>query len=239
MHNRDNSRGIDAVTLPSCVQAGIQNFGSRDIDDLAGNNWTATMDGGAIEVQGAGNPLAWNTIYNFWFDSPAAPVAGDMTLTEAAAGPGADQFTVSTTIPGSANFAVTGPGCSLTLPGTLRPSGLALSGDSSFALLGEGVAAAAPVLVYASATPGSLPIGSCTASLGGILGTDIFLLGSTASDATGAFSLPLPIPASPSFDGLTLETQAVVITGPGAPLLDIAELTDGMRFVFGVPTGCL
>ena len=127
----------------------------------------------------------------------------------------------------------------MTTPGTLRTNGFAALGDPNFAILGEGVAVGAPTLVYASAVAGSLPIGSCTVSLGGLLGSDIFLLGSAVSDASGEFALPVPVPANPALEGVTLETQGVVITGPGGPLLDVAELTDGMRFVFGTPTGCL
>lgn len=239
LHNRDNARGIDGISVPVCAQAGIQNFGFRDIDNVGGNNWTATLNGGSVEIDGTGNALRWNSIYNFWFDSPAAPVSGAITLEEAEVGPGADQFAVPTTVPGVANFVATGPGCSVTTPGTLRTNGFAALGDPNFAILGEGVAVGAPTLVYASAVAGSLPIGSCTVSLGGLLGSDIFLLGSAVSDASGEFALPVPVPANPALEGVTLETQGVVITGPGGPLLDVAELTDGMRFVFGTPTGCL
>ena len=141
LHNRDNNRGVDSVRVPICDVANISNFGFHDVDDAGGNDWTASVQGGEVVVTGSGNALRWNTIYNFWFDSPAAPVAGDITLVQADPGAGAPSFDVSTTVPGAAAFASTGAGCANGTPGTLTPNGFATPGNAGYALLGEGLAA--------------------------------------------------------------------------------------------------
>ncbi len=240
LHNRDNARGIGALSLPVCPGADVLNFGFGDIDNVGSNDWTATVSGGAIEIDGTGNALNWNTIYNVWFDSTAAPTNGSVTLTEALAGPGAPSFAVATSVPGLTNYAFTGPGCTISGPdGTWRTNGPANPGNPSFALLGEGISASAPVLVYASTLPGSTNIGACTIGLGGLIGPQIFALGSAASDGAGDVTVALPVPSNPALNGVTLELQGVVIVGSGGPLFGIAELTESVRMLFGTPSGCL
>ena len=238
-HNRDNNRGVDEIRLPICPSAGIQDFGFHDPDEFGANDWTASVEGSEVVATGTGNALRWNTIYNVWFDSPAAPVAGNVTLVQADAGPGAASFDVPTTVPGSAAFVSTGPGCANGAPGTFIPNGLPIPGDTGFAFLGEGLSASSPVLLYGSPLAGSLPIAPCTLWLGGLIGPQIKLYGSGSSDASGDATLALPLPNNPALDGLTFEFQAVVLPAGGGPLLGVAELSDGWRIQFGTPTGCL
>ena len=48
----------------------------------------------------ANNSLDWNTFYNFYFDSDAAPVAGLVDIDQARPGPGGITVDVATTVPG-------------------------------------------------------------------------------------------------------------------------------------------
>ena len=90
VHNLDNQRGGAALRIPKCQNAQAYDFGFRDVDSDALNEWLATDSGSELVFTApANNPQRWNTLFNFWFDSDAAPVAGDVTIDQALIGPGA------------------------------------------------------------------------------------------------------------------------------------------------------
>jgi hypothetical protein len=100
IHNRDNARGLDAFTLPTRPGAQILNAGFRDIDVDPANDWTLTVASTSVSWSTADAPLEYNTIYNFWFDSDAAPSSQSRALLDAfRGGPGLDFLDVATTAP--------------------------------------------------------------------------------------------------------------------------------------------
>ena len=77
VHNIDNHRGAASLRIPVCSTARVENVGFRDIDADALNDWTVSRTGGSLDfLASATNPIDWNTFYNFYFDSDAAPVGG-------------------------------------------------------------------------------------------------------------------------------------------------------------------
>ncbi|MEO7433772.1 MAG: hypothetical protein ABIR62_17535 [Dokdonella sp.] len=72
------------VPLPAGATASALRF--DDIDNDAGNDWTAGASAGAVTWSSAGsaNPLDWGTLYHFEFTSGAAPAAATLGLVAAA-----------------------------------------------------------------------------------------------------------------------------------------------------------
>jgi hypothetical protein len=99
-NNRDNSRGIKAIHIPLRPDAKIFDAGFRDIDADPANDWTFTTNPGEAVWSTDSNPLEWNVIYNFWFDSDKEPSAGNPALLdEYRDGKGSPTFDVATTAP--------------------------------------------------------------------------------------------------------------------------------------------
>ena len=88
--NSNRSGRSFSVALPPGVTA--TNLGFHDVDYHSGDaydltNWTSSTTGGAVTWTGAAyatninaNALRFSTIYNFWFDASAAPVAGNVSI---------------------------------------------------------------------------------------------------------------------------------------------------------------
>lgn len=241
LHNRDNARGVGSVRLPLCPGTPVADFGFHDLDDFAVNDWTLAVEGGELVVGAGNNPLLWNTLYNFWFDSPAAPVLGSAQLTAFFPGGGAPQFAVDALVPGPSAVVTSGPGCAVDAPPVLAATGAPALGSASFALELTGVDPSAAFLLYGSATPGSFVIDGCTVHLGGAIGAEIVLLATSAADGLGASTMPMPVPNDPALDGLTLGLQVLAFTNGGpAPLLGSLELSNGLLVRFGsAPAACL
>ena len=99
VHNRDNLRGVGAFRLPVGL-ANVFNLGFRDVDQKAGNDWSAQVVAGELVFSTGNNPLRWNQIFNFWFDSDAPPQTGvPLALDQFLAGAGQPTVTVLTTAP--------------------------------------------------------------------------------------------------------------------------------------------
>jgi hypothetical protein len=104
LHNRDNGHAISEFHLPLCPGSTVANAGFHDVDTDSTNDWTfATHDAEAVWTTSS-NPLEWNSIYSFWFDSDAAPGSGTASLTEARSGGGLPAIQVTTTGPTGATF---------------------------------------------------------------------------------------------------------------------------------------
>jgi hypothetical protein len=103
IQNRDNARGIAAIRIPCNPIASITNVGFDDIDAAPANDWTYTRLSNEIQFSTAANPLEWNTLYNFWFDSDALPAAVTGQLDEFLAGSGAPTFAIATEGPAGTN----------------------------------------------------------------------------------------------------------------------------------------
>ena len=91
IHNRDNFRGVKSFCIPVCPGATVSNVGFHDIDDNAGNDWTATVIQGAIIFETTDNPIRWNSFFNFWFDVDASPAKpNSLVMEQFDNGPGSD-----------------------------------------------------------------------------------------------------------------------------------------------------
>ena len=99
LHNRDNVRGIGALRIPLCPGARVRAAGFRDIDTNAANDWSATASAGELVFASLGAHQPWNTLYNFWFESDAAPGDTTLVLDEGLPGPGAPSVLVSAQAP--------------------------------------------------------------------------------------------------------------------------------------------
>jgi len=100
VHNRDNGRGISSIRIPVAPNASVTNVNFRDLDTDAANDWSFSRNLAEIAFSTATNPVRWNSIYNFWFDSNAAPLA-DQTVAPGQhdAGAGLDAFTLNSKAP--------------------------------------------------------------------------------------------------------------------------------------------
>jgi hypothetical protein len=237
-HNRDNGRGIKNVRLPFCDGALVQNFGFHDVDDDPLNDWTMTPGTGELVFGNASNPLRWNSIYNVWFDSDAAPVTGAAaTLDEADAGPGAPSFTVNTTAPLDNYNVWLGPGCANGTPPTLYATGSparATIGNATFGVDSGGNAPLQTNVLVLGWLDGSLPLGGgCTQWMSGLLGAGYMVAGVTTSDSGGVASYSLPIPSDVSLEGVHVNLQAGGLNPSGGPLLGLFELSNGLRVRIG------
>jgi hypothetical protein len=101
VHNLDNSRGGASLRVPVDVGATVANFGFRDIDADALNQWTATRTGNEIAFTASSldNAIEWNTIYNFWFDCSVAPSFGFVNVDQGRVGPGNLSVAVASEVP--------------------------------------------------------------------------------------------------------------------------------------------
>ena len=108
IQNRDNFRGAGDISIPICTDARVLNAGFSDIDADASNDWIATVNNGSIDIDVNGNPVRWNSFYNFWFDSDAAPLAGAISVDQHDAGAGLASLAIATATPtGPVTFTAT------------------------------------------------------------------------------------------------------------------------------------
>ncbi len=232
VHNIDNSRGGASFRVPVCTNARISNIGFRDIDSDALNQWTGARVGGELVFSAPGNnPLNWNSLFNFWFDSDAAPVAGNVTFDEARIGAGALSFNVASQVPGLVPSVYFGAGCgspALTLEG----NGLASVPAPSFALQAR-TAAATPVFLFLSPTAAGITLGSGCTQYVDNLGLES--VGFVLTDGTGLGNYALPIPAGMLPGEVTFQAASFVPAG-GAFLSDF-NLSNGLTVRAGL-TGC-
>jgi hypothetical protein len=235
VHNRDNRRGLGALRIPVCSAARVENLGFHDVDSDPLNQWTPSVANGEIAWQTNGNPLRWNSIFNFWFDCDAAPVVGSpLALDQYAIGPGALTVAVVSTAPLGLYDQFLGPGCGSPLPPVLfaegnpaRPS----LGNASFALRAVGNPANVLCGFVLTLTPGTTALGGgCTlysAGFGGLLAPFLVL-----TDGAGAAAMPLAIPSSVAFEGLDLDFQAANVRSAGA-YQGTFDLSNGLRVRIG------
>ncbi len=237
VHNRDNQRGMGAFRIPVCPDAQVLGFGFHDVDRDALTDWTAAKVGGEIVFQTTAvnpNPLKWNCIFNFWFDSDAAPQTGAVLLDQYAIGPGALTVNVASTTPSGVYNQNLGAGCGTPAAPSLYATGTpdrALLGNATFALRSSGNPVNVPCAFLLATVPGSTPLGGgCTAWTGDILS----LVGPLVvlSDATGAASLPLAVPNDPSLEGLNLDFQMLNVIAGGS-LFGAFNMTNGLRVRVG------
>jgi len=231
VHNLDNASGGAALRIPVCPAARVRNAGFRDIDRDAQNDWAFNRTSGEIAFLITGtNSLDWNTLYNFWFDSDAAPVAGTVAVDRARAGAGQMSVSVGAQVPGLLGHEYLGDGCGNPAP-ELTANGVPTIPNAAYALRTRGTAQAPAALVFS--------LGGDSASLGN--GCTRFvdlarLAGSlvAVADGSGVVTWSLPIPAGLGpFDLFVQPTEIV----PGGPWLGTLALGNGLRVRIG-GSGC-
>lgn len=246
VQNYDNMRGAVIFALPVCDSAQVTNLGFRDLDSDALNDWTVQRANGELRfLAGANNKLRWNNIFNFWFDSDAAPVTGQVVLHEdllaqpAVGQPplqplpaGFETVRVNSSVPGFVPVMDLGAGCGTNAP-LLYATSLPSIGNTGFNLQVSATPNANLFAFYAFGT-GSTQVGvNCFQYLDSATsGTYGFM----QADAAGLANIPLPIPATVTpFD---LSWQAVqLVPGAGAVLGDF-NLSNGVKVRVGATSGC-
>ena len=232
VHERDNARGIGALRIPVCSGARVRDIGFRDVDQDAGNDWTASVAGNEIVFSGAGNPLLWNTIFNFWFDSDAAPLVDTLALDQARPGPGARLVSVASRAPLALAGRFLGSGCDLDAPPTLFANGRATLGNAAFALVSAGNAPFQPSVLRCSLAPGSFVLGGCERYVGPRPGWS-FAGGRAVADAAGRVVFALPVPNEVALEGLSVAAQSMSRDPGQGVVRGSFDLSDGVRVQVG------
>jgi hypothetical protein len=231
VHNIDNARGAAAVSFPVCPTARVLNPGFHDIDTNALNQWTFVRSGDKAAFQAAaGNPLNWNCIYNFWFDSDAAPVAGTLDVDQARPGPGVLTVAVAAQVPGNLGHEYLGAGCGSPAP-TLAANSLPVGPNPGYTLQVQGPPLTATILVLSMARLDQDLGNGCTSYLSEQMLADSVIAVSDASGLVG-FNYPIPAGLGP-IDGFAQAAQLVT----GGPWLSAFTISNGLKLRVG-GSGC-
>ncbi|MBK8101172.1 MAG: hypothetical protein IPK26_29170 [Planctomycetes bacterium] len=233
VHNVDNRRGAATFRVPVCANATVTNITFRDIDQNALNQWTSSRVGNELVFTApANNSLDWNTIYNFGFESSAAPGAGTLLLDQARTGAGGLTVVVNGTTPGtgpssSGSVNILGPGCS----GLLLSTGLPTSPNPTFGLQVLTAPNSGVFAVWSFGTANIDRGNGCTQWLDPqTLGVHGLLM----TNGVGVATLPLPIPVFAS--GFTINWQMVPMI-PNGPILGQFAVTNALQLVTTITGG--
>ena len=125
---------------------------------------------------------------------------------------------------------VVGTGCATGTPPVLAATSPVVGTTMQFSL--AAALANAPVfLALSMGPPSSVPIGSCTIHVD-LLTAFIDYAGMTSG--TGTWSAPLALPAQPYLIGLELTAQTLLLSASGGPMLNLGDLSTGLRVFLGV-----
>jgi len=241
VHNRDNNRGMGALRIPKCASARVLDAGFGDLDDSAANDWSLAVGATEISFSGPSNPLRWNTIYNFWFLSDAAPGKTSLALDQADAGPGLPTVAVSSSAPILSYNVFQGAGCASGTPPTLYAGGTparATLGNATFEIGSSGNVPLQLHSLRMSTVAGTFQFGGCDFHLGATLANS-FPVSVVTSDAGGLAVHPAAVPNDIALEGLDVFLQAVARNPGNGPLFGNFDLSDGLRVRVGnALTGC-
>jgi hypothetical protein len=233
LHNRDNWGGIGGLRIPVCASARVRAVGSRDIDQDPLDDWSAGVRGDELLFACRGEPVAWNTIHNFWFECDAAPAAAELVLEQFKVRSGSAEFAVASVGPGVVPAVHLGPGCALGAAPNLYPYGSpaqAVLGNASFGLGSSGNAPLAPHVLLFGLHPGVSQIQGCTLW---ISGAGVAAASTVLSGPDGVAAHPLPVPASLALEGKVFRLQGLGRDPAGGPLFSRFELTDAVMIRLG------
>jgi hypothetical protein len=242
VHNRDNTRGVQAFRIPVCPSADVTNAGMHDVNLNAADDWSMTKTTNEIifstqtyAVNPDANALNWNSFFTFWFDSNAAPVGGQAVFAdEYRPGAGSPSVFITSTAPMELYNIVLGPGCGSPAP-TLYATGSpakATLGNATFGLQAAGLQPNASVLVAMGSLDGTQALSpTCNLYMLGEPFVDIFFLTGSAN-AAGVYSLSAPIPNNPMLEGLHSNVQ-IAATKTGGAFLGAYDFTNGLRVRIG------
>jgi hypothetical protein len=238
VHNRDNAREISALRIPACPEARVLAAGFHDVDSDGANDWTFAKAGSEIVWSTATSPLGWNTFFNFWFDSDAAPVTNStLVLDEFLAGPGAATVGVTSTAPLGLYNVHLGDGCGTPAAPTLYATGSparATLGNATFALASSGNAPGATVMLFGGPIDGTQSLApGCDLFMGGSPPNPVFFFGYATASASGVATRSAPVPNDPTLEGAHLNFQTFEIQlGTGA-YLGTLDASNGLRVRIG------
>jgi hypothetical protein len=238
-------RAVRAFALPMCAGAQVLNAGFRDIDQDANNEWSFSSFGSQMRwetlsfgLSQNANSLKWNSVFNFWFDSDAAPVPGTASLDAYRPGLGASFFGVATTVPAALYNVSMGPGCGSPTPALVATGSPARAtlGNGSFGLSCSQLTPSAACWFFMSPTPANVPLGGpgCTLYLGALPGQGLVWFPVNAN-ASGVAALTTPVPNLPILEGGSIYVQVAATASPGA-IMGL-NLSNGLRIRLGSNIG--
>ena len=233
LHNRDNNRGVGELVIPKCFGARVRAAGFRDPDGLASNDWSVRVKKAEIEFQHAGAPLAWNSIFNFWFESDAAPSEAQLGLMPFGATPDETGFSVSSQAPTALYNVHLGPGCATDTPPTLYAIGTparAELGNATFGVASSGNRPFQQNFLFVGPKSGSRNLLGCTLWTGG---GPAVLVSTTTSDASGVATHLGPIPNDIGLEGRVYRFQALGVDPGRGRLFADFELSEGLLVRLG------
>jgi hypothetical protein len=228
LHNRDNQRGVGALRIPKCFGARVRAAGFRDIDGDAANDWGVRVKKDEIEFTSKGSPLAWNTIYNFWFESDAAPSEVELGLMPFEARPDETGFFVPSHAPTALYNAHLGQGCAKDTPPTLYATGSparAELGNATFGVASSGNQPLQLHFLFHGPKSGTRDYLGCTLWTGA---GPANLVSVARSDASGVATHLGPIPNDIALEGKVFRFQAVGVDAGRGLLYSDFELSEGL-----------
>lgn len=86
LYNHDLDRQVREFSVPVPAGATVQNMEFRDIDNNANNQWTASFSDEKVQFttgvfgSSTANPLKYSSVFNFRFDTNAAPSSGKVKM---------------------------------------------------------------------------------------------------------------------------------------------------------------
>ncbi len=174
---------------------------------------TWEWDGGAVWTQvTAGNPVG---------AASAAGAAWDPARHRVVQWDGSGLWAFTATPGATSAF---GTGCGATTPPELATAGRPFLGSDVFAFEVQSDAVGLPCFLFAAGAAGNVPLpGGCT-----LLLQNPTYVAATLTTGNGIATFPVPLPTTPSLQGITLASQAAVLRMSAA-----LELTNGLQLVVG------
>lgn len=226
----DNHGGNAELRIPLCSTATLANAGFKDIDSNGSNDWAISRQGNElIFAAPIDNAQRWNTIYNFWFDSDAAPGDGAVTIYQGNINPGANgTVTVAADVPGVVREFDRGGRCGGS--SELSANGPAVIPNPQFVLqasnVPQGAFATLHVNFSGASTAAPPPLGLAGCEL---------LTPQIALPTVGVLGLAFwrfEIPNDPYAEGVSVFTQAAIRDANGA-VLGLVNLSNQFEFLVG------
>ncbi len=231
VHNRDNHGRNGQFSVPLCPNARVRDIDFKDIDLDGANEWISSVQSNRLQWDApAGNAQPWNTVFNFWFDSDAAPGDGQIDIVQATPQINADAILSLTNdapvvqaninVPAGCGGLDMWPNAQATIPSN---PGMVINGAANGATVG----------VLLSVTQNIVNFGGCDFLLADIP----FALTATAG-GTGSATIVVPVNNDPGLEGARLHMQGVELA-IGGSFLGVANLSNVVEMRIGNNTsGC-